>query len=74
MNHQKNQLAPPSTTVVHTPKPLGQRAKPFVVIGGLALSIAYGYKKGGYVGSAVGAILYYIIAKKILLHQAGAYS
>ena len=60
MNNQSNQLAPPSTTQMqHTPKPLGKRLKPYVILAGAGVSIAYGYKKAGYVGSGIAVILYY---------------
>lgn len=57
MNNQSNQLAQPSTpTTKHN---FSQRLTSALMVGGLGVSIAYGYKKAGFVGSYLGAILYF---------------
>ena len=55
MNHQENQLAQANPAG----KQYGGRLIGALMVAGLGVSVAYGYKKAGYVGSALGAILYF---------------
>jgi hypothetical protein len=56
MNHQENQLAQANPA---GKQGYGGRIMLALILAGLGVSVAYGYKKAGYVGSGIAVIVYY---------------